>query len=285
MVSTAGWSPIFRYAALALALSGRGVDGRLAAPPQGQVHADSDATELDRSNSTGLPLLHFAGFSNHGVDFPGANAKNGTPWFRLKDTDDRGEAGHSHFGGLEATGDFDYDVLEAHNAVRSFAGIAPLAWSQPLAQLAASRVRKLAEDGCYIRHTPPNERMQQAGFYYIGENLYKVINMVPTGVDIVDAWYAEIADYTYGRVGKDCATEKCSGRTSPPCAVGHFTQVMWADSKFVGCARMECPNQAKRTSVATCYYGEGGNIVGSAPFWPQHSEKLGFRKKVCPLGY
>lgn len=284
MVPCPSCCSMFKHATLVLALGYRGAEARLAAPPKGELRADAQPTELDLSNSTGLPLMHFAGFASHGVDFPG-NAKNGTPWFRMKDTNDRGEAGHSHFGGLEATGDFDYDVLEAHNAVRSFAGIAPLQWSQPLAQMASSRVRKLAEDGCYIRHTPPSERMQQGGFYYIGENLYKVINMVPTGVDIVDAWYAEIADYTFGRVGKDCVTSKCSGRTSPPCAVGHFTQVMWGDSKFVGCARAECPNQAKRTFVAVCDYGEGGNIVGSAPFWPQHAEKLGFRKKVCPLGY
>lgn len=251
-----------------------------ASPGKVNVEEDEEATILDFSNSTeGEHLLHFtAGLT----PFQG-NEKNGTPWYRMKKTSGRGTADHEHFNGLEARGDFVYDVLNAHNVVREYAGIRHLQWNENLQRMAEARVQVLANNGCYIEHSPTGDRMGESGFYYIGENLYKVINMVPTGVDIVDAWYAEIEDYTFGKVGKACVTQRCASRRSPPCMVGHFTQVMWEGSKQVGCARAECPNQAKRTFVAVCNYGEGGNIVDHMPFWPDQSAKLGLAESACPV--
>merc|ERR1719265_740413 len=99
--------------------------------------------------------------------------------------------------------------------------------------------------------------------------------MVPTGVDIGDAWYAEIEDYTYGAVSETCVRRKCASRSSPPCMIGHFTQMMWQRTTHVGCARAECPNQAKRTFVAVCNYGPGGNIADLLPFFSEHARELG----------
>lgn len=211
------------------------------------------------------------------------NPKNGTPWYREKRVSERGTSSHSHFGDLEATGTFKGDVERAHNAVREYAGLAPLTWSTGLAALAAKRVRKLAEDGCYIRHSPLDERWNESGFQYVGENLYKVINMAPTGVDVVDAWYAEIEDYSYGPVGATCTKQRCASRAQPPCTLGHFTQVMWAESTHVGCARAECPGEEQPTFVAVCHYGPGGNIVGRVPFPPVLSEAIGLSAKACSL--
>lgn len=214
--------------------------------------------------------------------FP-SNPKNGTPWFRTKHKGSRGESSHPHFQGLAAEGDFAADSLAAHNAVRSRVGVGALGWSDHLAALAAKRVDKLANEGCYIRHSPTYDRWEEAGFRYIGENLYKVINMKPTGVDIVDAWYAEIEDYTYGPVGSYCVKGQCARRSSPPCVLGHFTQVMWEETTHVGCARAQCPHEAQETFVAVCWYGPGGNIVGQVPFTPRASADLDFSSQACDI--
>jgi uncharacterized protein YkwD len=245
---------------------------------------EEEATVLDFSNVSTFNashVIHFTGFGSRGLQPSGANAKNGTPWYRLKHTSERGTADHEHFGGLVSTGDFNHDILEAHNVVRTYAGLAPLTWHDGLAAKANQRADELVRGGCYIRHTSTGRRMHEHGFYYLGENLYKVINMEPTGVDIVDAWYAEIEDYTYGRVGDSCVRGRCWHRSQPPCTVGHFTQVMWQSSSQIGCARRECYGQPKRTFVALCYYGEGGNIVGSEPFYSSHAQTLGVGSSTC----
>jgi len=192
----------------------------------------------------------------------------------------RGESSHKHFGGLRAHGDFKADVLAAHNVVRQRAGLAPLNWSDGLAELASGRASELARGGCYIRHSPLSDRWQESGFTYVGENLYKVVNMEPTGVDVVDAWYAEVDDYNYGPVGADC-TERCAGRAAPPCTLGHFTQVMWADTTDVGCALERCPGAKPQAFVALCSYGPGGNIVGRSPFSGQRASALGLSRDTC----
>lgn len=252
------------------------------APPKqilGHVVSDSEPIVLDFSNEPFADSI--ISFTNS--DPYKTNPKNGTPWFRYTKTAGRGQANHSHFGGLSASGDFPEDILHAHNVVRERAGVPPLRWSSRLAEMSSARVLKLANEGCYIEHSPLKDRWYEAGFEYIGENLYKVINMKPTGVDIVDAWYAEIEDYSYGTVGSPCVKQRCAGRASPPCTLGHFTQVMWGRSTDVGCARAECPGQAKRTFVSVCNYGPGGNIVGHYPFPALSSGKMGLSMQDCRI--
>jgi len=244
------------------------------------VH-DAEPIELDFSG----PLHWIAsGLKNAIGNPPGfeTNPKNGTPWYRWKRVGDRGQSSHGHFGGLSATGDFNYDVLEAHNTVRHRAGLPLLTENENLTAVAAARANQLANDGCYIRHSSTASRWDVSNFLYVGENLYKVINMRPTGVDVVDAWYAEIGDYSYGPVGDGCTREKCAGRDSPPCTLGHFTQVMWARTTDIGCARAQCPGQAKPTFIAICNYGPGGNIVGRLPFSSTRASALGLAGEPCP---
>ena len=138
---------------------------------------------------------------------------------------------------------------------------------------------------------------------YIGENIYKVEGFAPTGTDVVDAWYAEIEDYKYGRIGNVCT----GGIT------GHFTQVMWSMTREIGCGRHLCNGRGSgRVShthsmsgngnglgnaddahakngydetnpivTVSCRYFPGGNIVSQLPFGGLAASKLGVGASPC----
>lgn len=214
-------------------------------------------------------------------------SSDGDPWYRYKKVSDRGEATHRHLRGIVASGVFERDLKSAHDEVRSRAGLQNLAWDPQLEEMATKRVEYLASNGCFIQHSPVSDLFSGPARYdYVGENLYKVIGMRPTGVDVADAWYAEIEDYTYGLVGNDCTKWRCAHRDSPPCTIGHYTQMLWEESTHLGCARAKCPNRGSseaddETYIAICHYGPGGNRVGEIPFSSAVSGRLGHETKTC----
>mmetsp|Transcript_7078 Transcript_7078/g.17100 ORF Transcript_7078/g.17100 Transcript_7078/m.17100 type:complete len:333 (-) Transcript_7078:7-1005(-) len=213
------------------------------------------------------------------------NPRNGTPWYRYTPASSAGQTNHSHFGGLTAGGSLNEDFLRAHNVVRANGGLPSVAWNSALQSLAETHLDKMITGGCYIEHSDVDERLDAAGFEYVGENLYKVEGMVPTGVDVVDAWYAELSDYTYGVVGDYCVKEKCEDRSDPPCILGHFTQVMWSSTTDIGCALRKCDAGAGKAGAATyisiCQYGPGGNIVGELPFSSTCAHQVGLGMETC----
>lgn len=66
------------------------------------------------------------------------------------------------------------------------------------------------------------------------------------GKDAVDAWYDEINKHTFGVEPKTTGT-------------GHFTQVVWKDSKTLGVGM--CKNSKGQVFVV-CNYDPPGNYVG-----------------------
>lgn len=57
----------------------------------------------------------------------------------------------------------------------------------------------------------------------MGENLYTCTGFTPDGNRAVDSWYEEINDYNFK-----------TGKSINGNAVGHLTQVLWKESKYVG---------------------------------------------------
>lgn len=123
--------------------------------------------------------------------------------------------------------------LFGHNRVREEHCAPPLVWSAEVARRAQWWADSLAASGCSFEHSHGP----------FGENLA----LGTVGVDddpekIVDLWYRGFATYDFVRGG-------FSQRT------GHFTQVVWNDTRRLGCGTSTC--QGKRIWV--CNYDPPGN--------------------------
>jgi pathogenesis-related protein 1 len=132
------------------------------------------------------------------------------------------------------------EVVNAHNAVRSKVGVPPLAWSDELAGVAQRWAQKLLAADAF-EHSNND----------YGENLYRINGpgASSTPMEVVNAWAAEHVYYRY-------ANNSCTG------ICGHYTQVVWKDTKAVGCGSARDAEH----EVWVCNYAPYGNIVGERPY-------------------
>ena len=141
------------------------------------------------------------------------------------------------------------DLLDRHNLYRAKHQAPNLERLWALETIAQSYSEKLVSLG-YLVHSS-----NTLNGNYIGENLYFGYNAGYLGTKPVDAWYDEIKDYDFAK------SEFTSG-------TGHFTQVVWKNSKQVGCG-VACGTNDY--CYVTCNYYPGGNYLGQ------------FRTNVLPL--
>ncbi len=132
-------------------------------------------------------------------------------------------------------------LLTVHNEARAAVGVPPLSWSNTVAATAESWAAELGNNGCGLEHS--------RGSSY-GENLYWTSNPRPTA-DVVTSWTDEAIHYN-ARNSKCARGQVC----------GHYTQVVWADSRTLGCAMASCGS----AQVWVCNYDPPGNFVGQKPF-------------------
>jgi uncharacterized protein YkwD len=131
------------------------------------------------------------------------------------------------------------EMLAAHNAVRARVKVAPLAWSGPLAAVAQNWADTLLARKEFV-HRPNSS---------YGENLFDVTGAAATPGQVVDGWAEESRDYDY-------QSNKCSR------VCGHYTQIVWGDTKEVGCAVARGGGR----EVWVCEYDPPGNWVGKRPY-------------------
>jgi pathogenesis-related protein 1 len=133
------------------------------------------------------------------------------------------------------------EIVAAHNSVRSKVGVPPLAWSDELAQVAQNWANRLMASGAF-------EHSRTASY---GENLLEVSG---TGFSsrpskVVSAWAAESASYQY-------QTNSCFG------VCGHYTQIVWRETKSVGCGVAH----GDKREIWVCNYAPYGNVIGEKPY-------------------
>ncbi|KAM5559969.1 SH3 domain-containing protein C23A1.17-like [Rosa sericea] len=135
------------------------------------------------------------------------------------------------------------DFLQAHNEVRAMFNEPMLTWDDKLADYAHQWAEKTSALGkC-------EERYHSYGPY--GENLFWgwSWNDYFSPRDAVMMWTDEKNDF-------DVKSLKCT----PGKMCGHFTQVMWRNSKRVGCSRIKC---AQGGVLMICNYDPPGNWIDS----------------------
>lgn len=141
-------------------------------------------------------------------------------------------------------------MVAAHNRWRAEVGAPGLRWSDKLAGVAQGWADQLRSEGCAMYHS---------GNGY-GENIYKASALMwsdgrrdlqkKTPQQVTDSWGSEIKFYSY-------ADNSCSG------VCGHYTQVVWKDTKEVGCAMSVCGDNSQ---IWVCSYAPAGNVVGQKPY-------------------
>ena len=131
------------------------------------------------------------------------------------------------------------DMLAVHSAVRARVGMAPLAWSDRLAALSQDWADTLLARKQFVHR--PNSTY--------GENLFEIRGATATPEQVVSAWAAESRNYDY-------RSNRCRG------VCGHYTQIVWGDTKEVGCAVARGVGR----EVWVCGYDPPGNRVGQRPY-------------------
>jgi pathogenesis-related protein 1 len=131
------------------------------------------------------------------------------------------------------------EMVAAHNAVRSRVNVPPLSWSDKLAAAAQQWAGTLIARKQF-EHNPKSP---------YGENLFEIEGANAKPADVVNDWASEAKDYDY-------ATNKCRK------VCGHYTQVIWRDTKEVGCGVARGGNR----EVWVCEYNPPGNFTGQKPY-------------------
>ncbi|KAM0789139.1 hypothetical protein ACM66B_003192 [Microbotryomycetes sp. NB124-2] len=131
-------------------------------------------------------------------------------------------------------------ALEAHNKYRALHGVPPLEWDTK----AASAAKKWF-DNCVWEHSKG-----AVGSY--GENLFAVsASGIKDPTDGIGSWYNEIKEYDFNKGGFSHDT-------------GHFTQLVWKDSKRLGCYIGDCDLAIWEgmNTFLVCEYEPAGNVGG-----------------------
>lgn len=134
--------------------------------------------------------------------------------------------------------------LAEHNAARDDVGLGPLRWNHALMRDAQVWAEQLAARGAF-QHDPDLQGRGQ------GENLWQGTRDRYAPWQMIDLFVAEKRDFRPGTFPQVSRT----GRWSD---VGHYTQIIWPDTREVGCATAT----NARHEVLVCRYWPAGNVLG-----------------------
>lgn len=130
------------------------------------------------------------------------------------------------------------EMVDLHNQLRRRHDLHSLQWSDELAGKAQRWAETLLESG-QLRHDPSRH----------GQNIFAMSGR-PADVNFVfRAWASEASDYDYSR-------NTCSA------TCGHYTQIVWRDTKQIGCGVA----RGSGREIWVCDYDPPGNVNGERPY-------------------
>lgn len=137
-------------------------------------------------------------------------------------------------------------LLAAHNAERARVGVGALNWSNRLAVEAQPWADELARRGALVHTT-------DAARGGAGENLWMSAPGWYGPEDMIGAFVNERQYFRPGRFPNVSTTGNWY-------VVGHYTQLIWRDTREVGCAI----GRSRDHEVLVCRYWPSGNVEGVA---------------------
>jgi hypothetical protein len=150
-------------------------------------------------------------------------------------------------GAVDVRGQFDSRILAAHNRERDAIGVEPLAWNSDLAASARRWAEHLARSGRFEHDLDP--ALEE------GENLWEGTRGAYSLEEMVDGWVREKRHFHQGAFPDNSTTGNWED-------VGHYTQLVWRETRQVGCALV--PGRGE--DVLVCRYSQPGNYEGERPF-------------------
>ncbi len=132
------------------------------------------------------------------------------------------------------------EFVREHNKWRADVGTSDLIWSEELASYSAKWAEELGKK-CKMKHRPNSGKWEQL----YGENIYWTSAPTATPKQSTDAWGEEIEFYPK------------SVPFDYPNKYGHYTQMVWRNTKRVGCAIVECGDD--KGVIIVCNYDPSGN--------------------------
>lgn len=136
--------------------------------------------------------------------------------------------------------------LAEHNRARADFGSAPLVWSEDLAREAKGWARRLAGEG-RLRHSSNSQRGGR------GENLWMGSRGYYRPQQMIASFTNEKRHFKAGQFPS-------VSRTGNWADVGHYTQIVWPETREVGCALAA----GRRFDVLVCRYWPSGNVYGAS---------------------
>ncbi|KAI7794503.1 peptidase inhibitor 16 [Triplophysa rosa] len=144
------------------------------------------------------------------------------------------------------------NIIDIHNDIRSqvkpsAAFMQKVVWDETLRLMAEAYAAK-----CIWDHNPDLKSLE------LGENLFVTTGPFNVTQAMLD-WFEEIHDYEYEN--NNCPEDKMCG---------HYTQMVWADSRQIGCATHVCDTleglDLPKSTLLVCNYYPTGNFEGQRPY-------------------
>lgn len=136
------------------------------------------------------------------------------------------------------------ECVESHNKYRALHSSPPLKICRSLTALAQEWSEKLTKDG-RIQHYNRLYKGQHLGENFIYKWCRESGNL--TGAQVADTWYSQMSKYDFSHTKHSMDT-------------GHFTQMIWRNSKVVGIGKSKSLDGA---IVVVAFYHPAGNIAGA----------------------